>query len=433
MIQLQKAVADNPGENRNPRPSHSECVVSNQGMLFFTHGGCGVKKKNAQHHIIQISTTTLDFALLNSFPNSNMVRTKQTARKFTGGRAPRKQLSSKARRNLPRQFHDHAGRAYTVLCPFATSGRSVQKLGIQLYLLGERTDSEIEAFAEKFIHCAGIEGWANASNYWPRVDAYAGFKTVEECIEHHRKEKKFRKAAIENMRRDAVAGLSEEAANEKLLNEIRGREPLPHIIPSWCPSDAFWREGDYKDRYRSWIIVVEADRLSWEDVVERGLLQVRFDLDVTPQMVTESWCEGVDTDSCLEKDKEGWVFVDWTGNEKSKPIDRRLLCVRDQPYRLMDLSDKPPEEIAKMMYGWETPGSDARLFDAWSSYTICLRDCTYRGVSCYACDNDEEHDLCEQDLDEHYFDEDGQCIACRRASEYRRRSKRIAAKKTASS
>lgn len=31
------------------------------------------------------------------------------------------------------------------------------------------------------------------------------------------------------------------------------------------------------------------------------------------------------------------------------------------------------------------------------------------------------------ELDEHYFDDDGQCIACRRAIEYRRRSKRIAA------
>ncbi|CAH0056845.1 unnamed protein product [Clonostachys solani] len=359
-----------------------------------------------------------------------MVRTKQTARKSTGGRAPRKQLSSKARNNSPRQFHDHAGRAYTVLCAFSTSGKLVQKLGIQLYLLGERTDSDIETFAEKFIHCDGIGGWGNASNYWPRVDTYAGFKTVEECIEHHRKEKKFRKAVIENMRRDAVAGLLEEAANEKLLNEIRGREPLPHIIPSWCPSDAFWREGDYKDdRYRSWIIVVEEDRLCWDDVVERGLLQVRFDLDVTPQMLTESWCEGVDADSCLEKDKEGWVFVDWSGNEKRTPIDRRLLCVRDEPHRLVDLSITDPEEIAKMMYGWETPGTDARLAHVWSSCTTRLRDCTYRGSSCDACYNEEEHEFCEQDLDEHYFDEDGQCIACRRATEYRRRSKRIATKK----
>ncbi|CAG9955332.1 unnamed protein product [Clonostachys rosea f. rosea IK726] len=365
-----------------------------------------------------------------------MVRTKQIARKSTGGRAPRKQLGSKSKAmwNLPQQFHDHAGRAYTVLCPFSMSGRSVQKLGIQLYLLGERTDSEIEAFAKKFIHCDGIGGWGNASNYWPRVDTYAGYKTVEECIEHHRKEKKFRRAAIEEMRRDAVAGLSEEAANEKLHSEIRGREPLPHIVPSWCPSDAFWREGDYKDdRYRSWIIVVEADRLSWENVVERGLLQVRFDLDVTSQMLTESWWEGLDADSCLENDKEGWVFVDRSGHEKRKPIDRRLLCVRDQPYRLIDLSITDPKEIAKMMYGWETPGTDARLVDAWSSYTTRLLDCTYRGVSCYACDNEDEHELCEQDLDEHYFDEDGQCIACRRASEYRRRSKRIAAKKAKSS
>lgn len=30
------------------------------------------------------------------------------------------------------------------------------------------------------------------------------------------------------------------------------------------------------------------------------------------------------------------------------------------------------------------------------------------------------------DRSEHYFDEDGQCIDCRRESEYRRRSKRIA-------
>ncbi|VUC37534.1 unnamed protein product [Clonostachys rosea] len=358
-----------------------------------------------------------------------MARTKQTARKSKGGKAPRKQLSGPTG-EVSRQFHDHASRAYTVVCSFSASRKSVPKLGIQLYLLGQRTKSEAEALSDKFINCNAIGGWGNSSNYWPRVDTYSGFKTVEECIEHQRSEKAFRTRAIENMRRDAVAGLSEEAANEKLLNEIRGREPLPHIVPTWCSSDAFFREGEVNDdRYRSWVMVVQEDRRSWEDVVEKGLLHVRFDLDVTPQMLTESWWEGLDADSCLENDKDGWVYVDRSGFEKLAQIDMRLLCVRDEPHRWVDLSNKEPEEIAKLMYGWETPGTATRLAHVWSSYTGRLRDCTYRSSSCDECYNDEEHEVCEQDLDEHYFDEDGQCIACRRVTEYRRRSKRIASKR----
>jgi hypothetical protein len=33
--------------------------------------------------------------------------------------------------------------------------------------------------------------------------------------------------------------------------------------------------------------------------------------------------------------------------------------------------------------------------------------------------------------DEHFFDEDAECVACRRATEYRRRSKRLADKRKA--
>ena len=67
------------------------------------------------------------------------------------------------------------------------------------------------------------------------------------------------------------------------------------------------------------------------------------------------------------------------------------------------------------------------LNQAWVDATRNLWDCTYRPVVCEGCIEDELHTSCEIELNEHYFDDDGQCIACRRRVEYRRRSKRIAA------
>jgi hypothetical protein len=102
------------------------------------------------------------------------------------------------------------------------SSPGIFKLGIQLYCLGSPSPSP-EALGDKFLSCPAIRGWGNARNWWPRVDVYTNFGSIEECVEHHRREKAFRKAAVEEMRRDAVAGLSEELAYEKLISEVRGK------------------------------------------------------------------------------------------------------------------------------------------------------------------------------------------------------------------
>ncbi|KAI5459584.1 hypothetical protein BGZ63DRAFT_360470 [Mariannaea sp. PMI_226] len=353
-----------------------------------------------------------------------MARSRQTARKSLGGRAPRKIPPGPHAHHFP----DHAGRSYTVVTRFPNQAISIPKLGIQLYCLGNPSPSP-EALGEKLLWSDAIAGWGNARNYWPRVDVFTGFSTIEECVAHHRQEKTHRKAAIREMRQKAVAGLSEEDAQEKLVSEIRGKEPWPHIVPTWCPTEQFWREYDFRGRYRSWILVATSDRLTWDNITDKGLTLVRFDLDVTPAM--ESLVEdlGIDEESCLEGETYGWLLVEKSGFEKCPAIDISVLCARDPPQRNEFLKpDDPPERIHEILYGWHTPGCLCRLFDFWSDTTTSLWDCTYRQQSCDACDDGEPHEECENQLDEHYFDDDGQCIACRRFVEYRRRSKRLAAK-----
>jgi hypothetical protein len=308
------------------------------------------------------------------------------------------------------------------------SSPGIFKLGIQLYCFGSPSPSP-EALGDKFLSCPAIRGGGNARNWWPRVDVYTNFGSIEECVEHHRREKAFRKAAVEEMRRDAVAGLSEELAYEKLISEVRGKEPLPHIVPSWCPSAKFWNDDDLGSRYRSWVLIMPEGCISWDDIVERGLLQVSFDLDITPAMETQMLDLEMEEDTLLEGDEHGWVEVEKTGIEKSEPSHRSILCVREQPRDIFlhpeEMNDL--ERINEVMHGWKTPGHDGTLGQAWFDATRNLLDCTYRPVVCEGCIEDVQHTSCEMELDEHYFDDDGQCIACRRAIEYRRRSKRIAA------
>lgn len=350
------------------------------------------------------------------------MRTKQTARKATGGRAPRLILPTAD------DFQDHSGRHYTVVNGRRNSSRGIFKLSIQLYCLGSPSPSS-EALGGKFLSCPAISGWGNARNWWPRVDVYTDFGSIEECVEHHRREKAFRKAAVEETRRKAVAGLSEEAAYEKLISQVQGKEPLPHIVPSWCPSAKFWNDYDLRARYKSWILIMPEGCISWDDVLERGLFRVSFDLDISPAMETQVIDLDIEEDTLLEGDKYGWVEVEKTGIEKSEPVNRSLLCVREKPgdvfLRPEDMDNL--ERINEVMHGWKTPGHDSTLSQTWVDATTNLWDCTYRTVVCEGCIADEEHTSCEIDLNEHYFDDDGQCIACRRSIEYRRRSKRIVA------
>ncbi|CAH0023973.1 unnamed protein product [Clonostachys rhizophaga] len=336
-----------------------------------------------------------------------MPRAKQGPRKSLGGGAIVKQ----APKHEVLHFKDHAGQSYSVRPTFPRATKAVPKLGLQLYLLGSRTEPAVQELARRFLGCEAIHGWRGM--HWPRVDAYSGFETVESCIEHHRREKTFRKSAIKEMKRSETAGLSEEDAAEKLRTKIRGREPLPHIVPTWCPSEAFWNEIEFKHRYRSWIIIIPEDRLSWEDVMEKGLLSVRFDLDVTPAMHTFCW-DGQYNEPCeLPGDNVAWVLVQKTGLDLCKPVDCKLLCARDQPNRGFLDPDVDPEEHMRIAYGWHTPGTNGRLFDEWSDSTEWFRDCAYSS-NCDACNDGEPHDICDDELNEHYFDDDGLCIACRR-------------------
>lgn len=320
-------------------------------------------------------------------------------------------------------FSDHAGGNYTAVHTATSPHATPPKLGVQVYHLGDPKSTT--AVAEGLLCCDAIRAFDREA----RCDVYIGFETIEACIEHHRREKTFRADAIKNMRREAVAGLSGDDAHEKLIDEIRGRQPLPHIVPTWCSSVKFWNEGQSGDRYRSWIIVIPEDRRSWEDVVDKGLLYVEFDRDITQEMLVLIHDCNPEDDMVLEGEVDGYVDIEKTSYDKCPPVRTRLLCVREMPpevrYPRWEDNFHVPEDV---LHGWKTPNSEGRLLEVWHRVASIFRDCSYRNASCDECRMGEEHENCERELDEHFLDEDGQCVACRRAREYRRRSKRIAAR-----
>jgi hypothetical protein len=124
-------------------------------------------------------------------------------------------------------------------------------------------------------------------------------------------------------------GLDEEEAQEVLLTKVRGKEPLPHIIPTWFPSEKFLRDYDTGGRHRSWILVLPEECRTWEDVEEKGLLSVKFDLDVTPMMeIYAASCYGDDLeDSLLDEEKQGYVEVEKSHLEKLPPVETTAVCV----------------------------------------------------------------------------------------------------------
>ncbi|KAF5966632.1 hypothetical protein FBULB1_11551 [Fusarium bulbicola] len=259
----------------------------------------------------------------------------------TGGAAPYKVFIGKSYHG---EFKDHAGRHYDVVASRAGPNAAIVKLSIQLYCLGKPKFNP-HGMGSSLLHSDAVMGWGNARNHWPRIDVYTGFDTVDECIEHHRREKAFRKEAIKKMKDEVVMGLSEAEAKEKLATEIQGKEPLPHIVPSWCESARFvenrWWDGD---RYRSWIFIIPTERSSWEDVIDHGLLQVKFDLDVSPAMFySES-----PTFELTPEGEEGWVLVEKTGIENLKSVKILHLCAREE---------RGTSE--------STQGSDKTLFNAW--------------------------------------------------------------------
>lgn len=169
---------------------------------------------------------------------------------------------------------------------------------------------------------------------------------------------------------------------------------------------------------------------TWDDVVEKGILAVKFDQDVTPDMQTTMWdMDSDDDDTLLDGDMHGYVSIEKTYIEE-EPIWRGLLYVRKEPGNDDPWAEQPDdlESIRERMDGWKTPGARMTLLDFRVDAPRSFRDCCYMPASCDSCYDQEPHDSCENDLNEHFVDEDGQCVYCRRGKEYRRRSKRILAR-----
>ncbi|GAM40283.1 hypothetical protein TCE0_038r12518 [Talaromyces pinophilus] len=332
-----------------------------------------------------------------------MARTKQTARKSTGGRAPRKQLSGKA--YFIDSFQDHAQKPYTVVGgpTYSMNSDIIRKLSLHLYFLSDVDAEQRAEIGNSLLQSDAILGWGNARNYWPRVDVYAPLGSIEECIEHHRREKIYRRHAVEEMHATVAAdardecgsemddGDREEAAQEAVL-ALRGLEVYPHIVPTWCRSSKVWVDrGHFDNRYQSWILVIPADCHSWDDVLQKGIIHVMFDQDVTPAMETyidEFYDEEEKEESLLENDRSGWAYVEKI--DHGPPVQIKRLSVGDDAnelaLRIHTREPQRPEEI------------QGHLFHTWSDWTGALWDCTYRIPVCDSCDDEEPHELCEHEL-----------------------------------
>ncbi|KAF2087751.1 hypothetical protein K490DRAFT_41574 [Saccharata proteae CBS 121410] len=165
-----------------------------------------------------------------------------------------------------------------------------------------------------------------------------------------------------------MASVDECMAHHVKEKEFRKRRGGPHIVPNWSN-----RSYEYGNPYRNVILVIPADCASWSDVEEKGLLWVQFDLIRVP---------GDDVE-----------VMEWPqdGEEEESFED----C-----------------SIEKVPIGPDP--SSRSLFHLWSALTSSLSDCTYRIMACDGCMELEVHadEECEIVSDMHYFNDDGECIAC---------------------
>ncbi|KAL4895474.1 hypothetical protein BDV59DRAFT_155814 [Aspergillus ambiguus] len=311
-----------------------------------------------------------------------MARTSQTARKPHRPRPPRKQTH---------QFNDHAGNEYTVVDPFA-SGISpphvITKLSIHLYSL-EPLLPNAEVIGRELLYSSDIVDWGNARNWWPRVDVYAPLESIEACIEHHRREKAYRKEAKEEMHRAVAAGAPSEEEGQAAVAKLRGKEPLPHIVPTWCPRNGvpLLRYLAHSS-YRSFVLVVPRGSSTWDDIKERGLWMVEFDRNMPRAHEIKEELIYEDVEALTENDKKP-VAVD--NAPRGPPVNIERLWV--------DSRHAEPDSVTT-------------LEQKWMEYVLALWDCTYRPVECEGCEDDLlEHD-CEVEMSEHFFNEDGNCVEC---------------------
>lgn len=331
-----------------------------------------------------------------------MARTIQTARKSRGGRAPRKQLLGKA--YFIDTFQDHAQKPYTVVGGLSRSMNPdiIRKLSLHLYFLSDVDANQRAEIGNSLLQSNAIAGWGNARNYWPRVDVYAPLGSIEACIEHHRREKIYRHQAVEAMRAGVAAEARDacgpemddddrEEAAQEALGALRGLEVYPHIVPTWCCSSKIGFDGlrQFDKRYQSWILVIPADCYSWDDVLQKGIIHVMFDQDVSPAMETymDDTCEEEEL-SLIENDRTGWIYIE--------KVDH------GPPVRIERLSvDNDANELALRTYNMDPQSPDeirSHLFHTWSDWTGALWDCTYRLPVCDPCDNEEPHLNCEYEL-----------------------------------
>lgn len=317
-----------------------------------------------------------------------------------------------------RRYKDHRGREYTVVGDGFRG--PIVKLGFQVYCLGTPSPSP-EVLGTDILYSRAMGSYKTADGRHPRIDVFSGFDSVEECMEHHRREKEFRREATKEMRRQAIVGLSDEEAYQKLTEVVRGREPLPHLVPSWFSSKETMFHDRYDvmdyDLYRSWILVMPEACFSWEDILERGMLLISFDYDAPPYLEVCTEDLRPEQDTLLEGETDGWVEVEKTHFEPGEPVRRRLLCARD-PRTVREGKEE------------KTPGCEGHLDDGLCDATRFLCDDVYRLPSCDGCaaNGYQMHEDCELELTEAVFDEDGRCIPCRGPLFIRRRSSRIAAR-----
>ncbi|KAG2417105.1 hypothetical protein HFD88_008323 [Aspergillus terreus] len=317
-----------------------------------------------------------------------MARTSQTARKRTGPPRPRK---------TTHHFTDHSNKTYTVVDPFqrhCPNPHVITKLSIHLYSLGPLQPSP-EDIGQELLKSNDIIDWANARNWWPRVDVYSPLDSIEACIEHHRREKTFRRNSKEEMHRAVAATTADEEEAVGAVRKLRGKEPLPHIVPTWCRRrTAYVLYRTTPAIYRGFILVVPAECTTWEDIQQKGLWMVRFDQDV-PGELTVQMDDDASAQESLIDDDHGWVQVDSCTNWGPPH------CVERVSVNSLDVEDPPMNS----------------LYNEWVSLVSQLYDCTYRPCCCDGCDEGEPHENCEVEMSEHFFDEDGDCVECRRAVE----------------
>lgn len=236
------------------------------------------------------------------------------------------------------------------------------KLSAHLYTLSELSPNP-ESIGRSLLRSDTFVFSVDAMNLSPRVDVYSPQPSIEACIEHHRAEKAYRASSKDDFRRkvaaDAAAAAGEvedgETAQQALL-KLGGREPLPHIVPTWCVSAAFWNKDRHRfqERYRSFIMVVPEECSTWVDVEEKGLWLVKFDQDVSPAMEIDAG------DGAASNDETDWVQM------KSRNWG-------------------PPVSIEKVSVVGSGTGQ-ASLLEEWTRLAGVFRDCTYRSVYCKGCD-----------------------------------------------